>query len=130
VRWQARAWLTSATQSVKAVAVRGSPLGLVVQARRGVQVHHLVILHGEVLPRPLQMRHLHIAITERGKGAHVRRVVAGLRLSTWLCKSCLDRLTQRQMPRIYAVACINRMCDRGWHTCMKYPATMALRMLA
>ena len=45
--------------------MRGSPLGLVVQARRRVQVHHLIVLHGEVLPRALQMRHLHRAVAQR-----------------------------------------------------------------
>ena len=34
------------------------PLGLVVQAGGRVQVHHLVVLHGQVVPRALQMRDL------------------------------------------------------------------------
>lgn len=35
-----------------------SPLGLVVQAGGGVQVHHLVVLGRQVVPRALQVRHL------------------------------------------------------------------------
>ena len=34
------------------------PLRLVVQAGGGVQVHHLVVLHRQIVARPLKMRHL------------------------------------------------------------------------
>ena len=34
------------------------PLGLVVEAGGGVQLHHLVVLAGQVVARPLQVRHL------------------------------------------------------------------------
>ncbi len=34
------------------------PLRLVVQAGGGVQVHHLIVLHRQVVPRPLKVRHL------------------------------------------------------------------------
>ena len=34
---------------------RPYPLGLVVEAGGGVQRHHLVVLHGEVRPRALQV---------------------------------------------------------------------------
>ena len=34
------------------------PLGLVVEAGRGVQLHDLVVLHGQVVPRPLKVRNL------------------------------------------------------------------------
>lgn len=40
------------------------PLGLVVQARGRVQVHHLVVLHRQVVPRALQVRHLQRKCTE------------------------------------------------------------------
>lgn len=36
------------------------PLGLVVQACGGVQVHHLVVLHRQVVPCPLQVGNLQI----------------------------------------------------------------------
>ena len=35
------------------------PLGFVVEAGGGVQVHHLVVLHREVMARALQVRNLH-----------------------------------------------------------------------
>ena len=34
------------------------PLRLVVQAGRGVQLHDLVVLHGQVVPRALKVGHL------------------------------------------------------------------------
>lgn len=37
-----------------------SPLGLVVQAGGGVQVHHLVVLGSQVVARALQVRHLRV----------------------------------------------------------------------
>ena len=55
----------AAAQSVTAALRGGSPLGLVIQTRGRVQIHHLVVLHGEVLTRALQVRHLHRAASER-----------------------------------------------------------------
>ena len=86
-----------------------APLGLVIQARRGVQVDHLIVLDCQVLTCALQMRNLH-------RCTATVTFQAGCR---WLDCVCRDDLR----------AGIRALQQYVRRTCMKYPATMAFRML-